>query len=204
METFELLETIRWRPDDGFFLIDRHRRRLERSAAHFGFRCSAAVVDEALERAVSGADRPLRLRLLVARDGSARVEARPLESPARPARIAIAKGPIDPADVFLYHKTTNRRQYDFARREDLDDVVLWNPRREVTETTIANLVVERAGRRLTPPVACGLLAGTFRDHLLEAGEIEEATISLDDLQDGSGLWLVNSVREWWPATLLHA
>ena len=71
--------------------------------------------------------------------------------------LRFATEPIDPADVFLFHKTTNRAVYDRARRPDCDDVVLWNPAGEVTETTIANLVVEVGDRRVTPPIACGLL-----------------------------------------------
>ena len=63
--------------------------------------------------------------------------------------------PIDPSDVFLFHKTTNRRTYDRARRAGYDEVILWNPRREVTEATMANIVVEIDGRRVTPPLECG-------------------------------------------------
>src|SRR4029077_10607325 len=39
-EPFELLETIRWTPDGGFFLLDRHLRRIEHSAAYFHYQCS--------------------------------------------------------------------------------------------------------------------------------------------------------------------
>ena len=49
---------------------------------------------------------------------------------------------------------------------------------------------------VTPPIECGLLAGTYRDHLLEEGEIEERVIGLDDLRRCQGLFLINSVRRW--------
>ena len=99
------------------------------------------------------------------------MESTPLGSDAttRPARLAIAASPIDPRDPFLFHKTTNREVYLHARRPDCDDVVLWNPDRQVTESTIANIVVDIDGRKVTPPVDCGLLAGTFRAELLESG-----------------------------------
>jgi para-aminobenzoate synthetase/4-amino-4-deoxychorismate lyase len=80
-------------------------------------------------------------------------------------------------------------------------VILWNPKREVTESTIANVVVEIDGRRLTPPIECGLLAGTFRAELLAAREIVEARVTIDDLQTASRIWLINSVRGWCPAVL---
>jgi para-aminobenzoate synthetase/4-amino-4-deoxychorismate lyase len=113
----------------------------------------------------------------------------------------FADAPIDPGDVFLYHKTTNRRVYDAARRPDADDVILWNADRQVTETTIANIVAEIDGRKLTPPVECGLLPGTFRAQLLDDHVIEEGVITIDQIREASSLWLVNSVREWRAAQL---
>jgi para-aminobenzoate synthetase/4-amino-4-deoxychorismate lyase len=66
----------------------------------------------------------------------------------------------------------------------------------VTESTIANLVIRKDGRLVTPPVDCGLLAGTFRGYLLKAGEIEESIISVDDLKAADAVYLINSVRKW--------
>ena len=79
-------------------------------------------------------------------------------------------------DVFLYHKTTNRAIYDRARKGGADDVCLWNEDGEITESTIANIVIELDGRRVTPPVDCGLLAGTFRGELLERGDLSEQVV----------------------------
>ena len=202
-EPFDLLETIKWTPGGGFFLLDRHLSRISESAKHFGYSCSIAGLHGALELAVAGATAPQRLRLLLAHDGQSRVERTPLDLGAAqaPARLGIAAAPVDPGNPFLFHKTTNRAVYTQARRPEFDDVVLWNPQRQITESTIANVVVRVDGRRVTPPVTCGLLAGTFRAHLLEAGDIQEAIVTLDELQAASDVWLINSVREWWPAEL---
>jgi para-aminobenzoate synthetase/4-amino-4-deoxychorismate lyase len=202
-EPFELLETIRWTPDGGFFLLDRHLRRMDQSAAHFHYQCSTPSLRAHLERAVAGSSGPQRVRLLLANNGNIRVECTPLgsDATARPARLGIAASPIDPRNPFLFHKTTNREVYLHAARPDCDDVVLWNPERQVTESTIANIVVDIGGRKVTPPVHCGLLAGTFRAELLESGAIQESIVTLDELRAAPGLWLINSVREWWPARL---
>jgi para-aminobenzoate synthetase/4-amino-4-deoxychorismate lyase len=80
--------------------------------------------------------------------------------------------------------------------------VLWNGRGEATETTIANLVVERDGRRITPPVECGLLPGVFRAYLLARGEIAEARVTLDELRRAPRIWTINSVRKWREARLI--
>jgi para-aminobenzoate synthetase / 4-amino-4-deoxychorismate lyase len=78
-----------------------------------------------------------------------------------PVRLALDDDPVDAADPGLYIKTTDRLRYDRrrARRPDADDVLLINDRGEVTESTIANVVVRLDGRCWTPPLASGLLPG---------------------------------------------
>jgi branched-subunit amino acid aminotransferase/4-amino-4-deoxychorismate lyase len=199
---FELLETIRWTPREGWYLLDRHLARLEASARHFQFPCSTPQIAEALAAAVRPANGALRVRLLLGEAGTIRIEQKPLDERAGIWRVRLAAHPIDPTDEFLYHKTTNRLVYERAHRDDCDDVVLWNPAGEATETTIANLVVDFDGRRVTPPVACGLLPGTFRAELLSTGQVSEAVVTTEQLKAGRRLWLVNSVRGWCDATLI--
>jgi para-aminobenzoate synthetase/4-amino-4-deoxychorismate lyase len=146
-----------------------------------------------------------RVRLLVAREGTVSVQAQAFNAPPEaPVRLRLAPHPIDPDDRFLYHKTTRRRVYEEARAAapDADDVLLWNPKEELTETTIANLVVELDGERVTPPVSCGLLPGTFRAALLAEGAIREGVVRRSDLPRCRRLWLINSVRQWREAVLL--
>jgi para-aminobenzoate synthetase/4-amino-4-deoxychorismate lyase len=202
---FELLETIRWTPGAGFFLLDRHLARLRGSAEYFGFPVDENAIAAALETIVRGIAEPRRVRLLLSSAGLVRAEEKALPpttlSGTGPVRVALAGAPIDPGDVFLFHKTTNRAAYESAGIVGFDDVILWNPDGEVTEATIANIVVEMEGRRLTPPVHCGLLAGTYRGELLERGEIDEAVIPIDALRTADRLWLINSVQEWRLAVL---
>ena len=193
---FDLLETLRWTPGSGFYLLERHLIRLEQSARYFGFTCSPIRVREALARAVGASDHSLRVRLLVGRDGSARAEQSRLEPTNGPLRIGLAAKPIDPTDPFLFHKTTHRTQQDRERSPAFDEVVMWNPDRQITEAITANIVVDLDGRAVTPPVECGLLAGTMRAELLAAGEIAEAPITVDQMLAARRIWLVNSVRGW--------
>ncbi len=93
----------------------------------------------------------------------------------------------------------------------VDDVLMWNEASEITESTRANVVVELDGQRVTPPVACGLLPGTFRAELLARGEIAERVVSVADLRKATSLWLINSVYKWkraeivgsWPVSPPH-
>jgi para-aminobenzoate synthetase/4-amino-4-deoxychorismate lyase len=201
LPAFALLETMKWSPDEGFALLDRHLERLEQSADYFAYPFDQGVIRRALAEAVTERRAPLRVRLLLAATGEPRVETAALTVSGAPVRVAMAADPIDVEDVFLYHKTTHRAVYDRARLAGYDDTILWNGRGEVTESTIANVVVERDGRRVTPPVTCGLLAGTFRAELLAKGDVTEAVIPVAAFRGASRIWLVNSVQGWREATL---
>jgi len=205
MPAFALLETLRWTPGEGYARLTEHLRRLEESACYFGRPVSTPTLLARLEReAAAFPPTPMRVRLTVAEDGSAAVQARPLTPLPVPYRVRLAAKPVASGDRFLYHKTTHRAVYEQARAEapDCEDVLLWNERGELTESCIANLVVERAGRRLTPPVESGLLPGLERAALLREGRIEEAVIPAADLPRCSRLFLVNSVRGLWEARLI--
>jgi len=200
---FELLETLAWAPDDGYALLDVHLRRLAQSARYFDVAYQEAAVRAALDRAVAGATSAQRVRLLVSEAGGARADSTPLVPGVEPVRVRLARTPIDSADRFLFHKTTRRDSYDSRVEPDVDDVLLWNERRELTESTIANIVLELDGVLVTPPVDAGLLAGSFRAGLLEDGQVVERTVPVDDLTRATGLWLVNSVRGWRRAVVVE-
>jgi len=74
--------------------------------------------------------------------------------------------------------------------------LLWNEREELTEFTIGNLVAEKDGRFYTPPVSSGLLAGIYREQLIEEGRVETKVLKKDELHIFDAIWFVNSVRGW--------
>jgi len=198
---FELLESILWEPGEGYFLLEKHLERLGGSAEYFDHRFDPDEVRTRLSE-VAGLfpPAPRKVRLRVARDGAIFIESAPLapEDSCRTWRVGLAASPVDPSDPLLYHKTTRREIYEAARaaRPDCDDVFLWNPRGEITESTIANVVVRREGADFTPPLSAGLLPGTFRAHLLETGRIREKTIAISELPKAGEIFLINAVRKW--------
>jgi para-aminobenzoate synthetase/4-amino-4-deoxychorismate lyase len=202
---FELLETLLWSRAGTWFLLDAHLARLADSAEYFGFSFDRARITAAL--AALAARLPAearRVRLLLSRDGAVQLAAGTIE-PAAPRRVRLAAAPVNRDDPFLYHKTTVRDVYETARADagDCDDVLLWNAAGELTESTIANLVVRLDGRLVTPPVECGLLPGTLRAALLAEGRIHERRIRTPELRDADEIWLINSVRGWMRCHLLR-
>jgi para-aminobenzoate synthetase/4-amino-4-deoxychorismate lyase len=179
---------------------------MKASAAYFGFCFAEAKVRFELEQI---AHRHLhgswKVRLLVSRSGEVRCEIQDRENLSHDVlRVAMAAKPVTANDRFLFHKTTNRSVYDdaLASRPDCDDVILWNEAGEVTEATIANVVVSLGGRLYTPPRQAGLLAGTLRAELLAAGKIVERVINKAELFQATEIFLINSVSGWRQAALV--
>jgi para-aminobenzoate synthetase/4-amino-4-deoxychorismate lyase len=204
---FSLLETLRWTPGEGYFLLDEHLRRLSESAEYFGFPCEQEKVRAHLaETSLGLPQQPQRVRMLLDMEGNHSTQAFPLElaPTGEPLRLKTASSPINSTDVYLFHKTTWRGVYETARASQTgcDDVILFNERGEVTETSLANLVFRLDGELVTPPVESGLLAGTFRAHLLEQGLIRERIVTITDLPHCTQIFRINSVRGWQPAALV--
>ena len=197
---FELLETILWTPETGLYLVSEHMERLSGSASYFSFRIDPVAIINELEKMVQKLPgRSHKLRLLVSRNGKFQIEAALIAKLPTPYRVGIAKSPVNSRNPFLYHKTTDRRIYDQSRNESpaYDDLLLWNEKGEMTESCLGNLIVEKAGVLLTPPISCGLLAGTYRSFLLKQGRVKEAIIRKEALSECSRFYLANSVRGIW-------
>jgi len=204
---FQLFESILWEPDGGFFLLDYHLQRMKQGAAYFDFPHDERALIGALKDLAERLDpQPYKLRLYLACGGRVNTDAKTLGQDfiPDPLHIGLSRHPIRSDDPFVLHKTTNRRAYDGAKasRPDCEDVLLWNERGELTETTRANLVARVDGALLTPPVRSGLLAGTFRQWLLDRGEIRERVIRVDELETVDELFLISSIRRWYRTALV--
>lgn len=204
---FSLLETLLWTRDSGYFLLDYHMKRLADTAAYFDYTVNIKDVEESLHMKASGYSEAFqKVRLLIDRNGVMDIQSSVLNPEESPEKLQVkpATDPVYSKDIFLYHKTTFRSVYEAAHRScpECDDVLLWNEREELTESCIANIVLEIDGRMYTPPIRSGLLAGVFRAWLLDQGKIEERVLHISDLKTSNKVFLVNSVRKWQEAALV--
>jgi len=205
-EDLKLIETIHF---DGtqIPLIDRHVRRLARSAAYFSFPFDEARFRRRVERAVSGTTEVQKVRATLDRQGRIDVTASRLSLRRdAPWHVIIAEERADRTDPFFYHKTTRRGTYrrarEAAQEAGFDEAILRNQDGEVTEGTYTNLFVEQDGILCTPPVESGLLAGVYRDHVLDTQpKATERILTLDDLRTADALYCCNAVRGWCEAVL---
>jgi len=204
--TLRLLETLLL--DSGrYALLPGHLARMGASAKALGFVFDPGAALRALKAALDGrAKGRFRVRLLLDAAGRFEAQAAPLGELPQVVRVGLARRPVSSGQILLGHKTDWRVPYDQARRErpDCDDVLLYNEKGRITETTIANVAVRRGGRLVTPPVCDGLLPGVLREELLRRGEIVEGGIGVDEARAAGGLFLFNSLRGMSRAHLAEA
>ncbi len=205
---FSLLETMLWKPNEGYFLLEYHLERLQQSALYFDFKIHCQELAEKLNHlANSLPQKTHKIRILVQQNGNIQHEimALPVENNPQPVQLRLSRQPISSDNPFLYHKTTNRQIYQQAKatHSDCDDVILWNERGEITETCIYNLIIQLNGELLTPAINCGLLAGTFRQLLIDQKQIQAAIIPVESLEKCEAIYVINSVQKWREAVLLN-
>jgi para-aminobenzoate synthetase / 4-amino-4-deoxychorismate lyase len=196
---FDLIETMAFDPHHGIARLEGHLARMKASAAALGFRFDRHAARNELQAATFPLREARRLRVLLARSGVMAIETRALPGvPAAPVNVVVAPLPVDPADMRLRHKTTDRGFYDAARVgafevlfTDFDDFL--------TEGSFTNIFVERDGKLLTPPLSLGLLGGVLRQELIDDGSAVETKLRMHDLKNG--FFIGNSVRGLLPAKL---
>jgi para-aminobenzoate synthetase/4-amino-4-deoxychorismate lyase len=81
------------------------------------------------------------------------------------------------------------------------DVILFNERNEITETTTANIAFKIGDQWMTPPTKSGILRGIEREILLESGVIVEAVIDKSQLTSLTPTAIFNSLRGLKPAKI---
>lgn len=190
-----------------YICFAEHIKRLEESAKYFAFDLHLdKIQNELISLSQEYKQGTWKVRLLVDNNGHYNIEINQIKPPANNLKVKLAYDPIDQKNLFLYHKTTNRTIYEEnkIKNESIFDTLLWNENDEITEFTMGNIVVEMNHQLYTPPIKCGLLAGTFRAHLLEKGEITERIIRKEELKHCDHIWFINSVRKWIPVQLQYS
>jgi para-aminobenzoate synthetase/4-amino-4-deoxychorismate lyase len=222
---FQLIETLLWQLEKGYFLLKYHMERLQDSARYFHFCYDPEEVRGCLEETaaelsvdVKNKERTgqWRVRLLLHRDGRLEISSVPLPEPEpdvadsvseEPAQVIFSQEQVDARDPHRFHKTTRRelytREFQRATEQGCYDILFTNTAEEITEGAITNIFLrlQKNERLLTPPAHCGLLAGTYRRMLLEQGKAIEQVLRREDLLKAEELYVANSVRGLVPVRL---
>ena len=205
----DLIETMRFTPEEGIALLDLHLARITASTAELGFVFDRHAVRNAIQALCFEAEASAKLRLCVSRGGAYCLELGQLPPPlsgpfAGPVACAVLRLPVDTGDWRLRHKSSDRQFYEAAlsaaQAAGAGEALLVRDDGLLTEGSFTNLFVERDGQLLTPPARLGLLPGVLRASLLGSGRAVEAELTLDDLR--GGFLIGNALRGLIPAVLL--
>ena len=195
---FDLVETMAFDPEDGLPLLERHLARMRSSAEAFGYRFDRHAVRNELQPATFRLRTAQRVRLLLSPTGAIAIEIRPMPAtPPGPVPVGVVPLPVDPSDIRLRHKTSDRGFYDRARGDSFE-VVFEAPDGTLTEGSFTSLFVERDGVLVTPPEG-PLLPGVLRAELIESGRAREGVLTRADL--ANGFFIGNAVRGLLPAVV---
>ncbi|MEL7691818.1 aminodeoxychorismate synthase component I [Citromicrobium bathyomarinum] len=202
---FDLIETMRFDPEEGIPLLEGHLARISASAHELGFAFDRHAARNQIQALCFDLDAPAKVRLTCARSGTTAIEVAPLpETPTEPLDCIALPLPVDAGDWRLRHKTTDRGFYAdaLAAAHELDahEALLVQGDGLVTEGSWTSVFVEREGTLVTPPLALGLLPGVFRDSLIAEGRAVEGEVTLDDLSDG--FFIGNALRGLMRARLI--
>lgn len=191
---FDLIETMRFDPEDGILLLERHLERIRASAETFGFPFDRHVVRNELQAATFRLRAAAKVRLLLGPSGAVSIGISPLPiTPAGPIKVRIVPHSVPAQDFRLAHKTTRRAVYDAPRRAaGTWEVVFTDAEGYCTEGSFTSLFVERDGMLVTPPLSRGLLPGALRAELLGNGRAVEGDLRPEDL--ANGFLLGNALR----------
>jgi len=210
VSAMNLLEAVRW--DDGYLWQDEHLARMQRSAEFWSFAFDRPSIETMLEDLGGTLDAVSKVRIIAQSNGLVRVAAEPLSGlwargpgPSdEPVTLALDLEPVDDRNPRLFHKTSDRREFRvrLERHSGVDDVLLVNRSGNVTETSIANIMLLFDETWFTPPVSDGLLGGVMRAQLLADGTIVERSVAASEAVRADAVAVVSSVRGWRPAVFV--
>ena len=196
---FDLIETMRFDPEEGLALLERHLTRMKASADMFGFAFDRHAARNELQAATFRLRGAARVRLLLAASGRIAIEVSPPPAPASPVEVAVVPLPVRVDDFRLRHKTSDRAFYDDARvAAGTFEVVFEDERGLLTEGSFTSLFVRRGDILVTPRLGPGL-PGVLRDQLLKTGRAVEGDLTREDLLEG--FFVGNALRGLIPASL---
>jgi len=116
--------------------------------------------------------------------------------------VDIFKNSKKACDNYSHIKSNNYLPYAlaalWAKKNNLNDALVLNAYSRIADATIANVFILKSGILKTPALTEGCINGVMRRYLLECMQakgmqIEETSLSVDDVLTASEVFLTNSV-----------
>jgi 4-amino-4-deoxychorismate lyase len=112
-------------------------------------------------------------------------------------KLTVSKLSRNSTSRMCYIKSTcyieNLIEKENAKKIGYDDVIFLNENGYVTETSCANIFIVKNKKIFTPKVEDGLLGGIIRYKIIENFNIEQKSITMDDLKKAEEIITTNSL-----------
>ena len=194
-----LFETILW-DKSKFILLENHLNRLKHSCNYFSIPFKKVSIDNALNLfSKKELGKSKVLKLIIGNDGKISFTAKNFSPWDKTINIILSKSKNDNSNIFLYHKTNVRHQYDkelkLAKKNHFSEIFFINKSEHLCEGAMSNLFIySKDDQWLTPHWESGLLQGVMRNFLIKKFKARERFISLNDLKFAKKVLICNSVR----------
>lgn len=204
---FDLIESLKYSPHEGYPFIEKHLQRLKMSADYFLFHINIDTIRNELkehaELLYCQKNEYFKVRLLLSRNGNTTItsEKLTLSNGDKIPLCVLSSTLINSDNPFYFHKTSERSFYQkelqkYRKKTDCYDVIFLNEKNELTEGSFTNIFIKKNGVYYTPPIECGLVSGIYREHLLADADFNsiEKILTLSNLEGADEVYLCNSVR----------
>ena len=191
-----IFETIRVQ-DQKVFALHRHHCRAKETADKLGFDIpTEAEVAFASYEVIRQFDYPVgRLRWHFGRDLEFSISYVNFEDPIKPARLAIFDTRSN--DFSVRNKEypyRNLEMLETVKKRGYDDAIILTKDGQVSETTIATLLLKIRDQWVTPPLSSGILNGVVRALVIEADLASVRRIDEGELEQVQSGLLLTSLR----------
>ena len=187
------------------YLYEYHKVRLENTARQWGIQFSKDKFNNIISEIMNKLDEQMkRVKLSLHGTGEFTYEIFPFQLAENTIQeVILAPTPISSLDPFLRYKTSERSLYNKYRKllKPNQEIILHNEFGEITEGSISNIILDIDGNLCTPTVDSGLLAGTYRQWMIDQGKLIERKLYLNDLYSAAKIYLCNGLRGMWEVSL---
>lgn len=194
-----IFETLKWTKDKGFWRLENHLQRMEKSAINFNIKYDREIILSALNNVAQNIYwNEARIKIKINDEGH-EIEIAEFIPNDKIYKITLSKTIMNSKNIWLYHKTTNREIYDkeWQKYSDLgfDEIIYLNENGELTEGSRTNIFLDFGdGILYTPEIKSGVLSGILRAELIENGKAIEKMLQLDDIYAAQHIYVGNALR----------
>lgn len=182
------------------FAYDDHFTRMQRSAENLRLPFDVAAMRADADKLLGETTADGLLRLVTTRGGRRIGLLEPM--PRHPKTLALATIEYAPTRVLDQIKSlsygANMLSDRLAKEKGADLALLVTPHGRILEGATSSFFAALDGKLVTPPISEHILESITRKHVLKISDVEERTLTRDDIPNFTEAFLASTTREVHP------